>query len=68
MCEPVHKDGRAYLVIWLQDLWGQFCRELVLRSAIGGCETRTGLRLKRVPGIKHVHDIPTVKKNTVVGT
>ena len=60
LCESIHRDGRAYLVIKLQHLWGEFCRELVVRSAIGGCETRTGQTLPRVSGIKRVRDITNI--------
>ena len=59
ICEPIHRDGKAYLVIRLQHLWGDFCRELVLRSAIGGCATSTGCVLPRVPGARRVEDIRT---------
>lgn len=67
LCEPVHKNGRAYLVISLQHLWGQFCRELILRSALGRCETRTGRRLARAPSIKRVRDIPLIAKVKLSG-
>ena len=60
LCESIHRDGRAYLVIKLQHLWGEFCRELVVRSAIGGCQTRTGQTLPRVPGRKYVSDVTSI--------
>ena len=60
MCESVHRDGEAYLVIKLQHLWGEFCRELVVRSAIGGCETRSGRTLPPVPGVRRVRDISNI--------
>ena len=58
VCDPIHRDGRAHLVVRLQHLWGEFCKELIVRSAIGGCETRTGQALPRVSNVKRVSDIP----------
>ena len=60
VCEPVHRDGSAFLVVRLQHLWGEFCRELVVRSAMGGCVTRTGYHLMPAPNVKCVRDIPLV--------
>ncbi len=60
VCEPVHRDGLLFLVVRLQHLWGEFCRELVVRSAIGGCVTRTGVYVPSAPGANHVRDLPTV--------
>ena len=57
ICEPIHQYGRAYLVVRLQQLWGEFCRELIVRSAIGGCLTRTSQMLPGAPGVKRVSDI-----------
>ena len=62
ICEPVHQSSRAYLVIRLQQLWGEFCRELIVCSAIGGCTTSTNQRLTRAPGVKRVSDILKVIK------
>ncbi len=66
-CEPVHQDGRAYLVARLQHLWGEFCRELVVKSAVGGCETRTGKILPRAPGVKRVSDVSQITKTPLAG-
>ena len=68
LCEPIHRDGQAYLVVKLQHLWGEFCRELVVRSAIGGCETRTGQTLPRVPGRKYIREITSVVPELSSGT
>lgn len=62
VCEPLHRDGVAFLMVRLQALWGEFCRELIVRSAIGDCETRTGMHLRPAPGVKHVRDIPAITK------
>ena len=67
MCNPIHRDGRAYLVIRLQHLWAEFSRELVVRSAIGGYETRTGQILPRVPGVNCVRDIRSITKKPLSG-
>ena len=66
-CEPVHHDGLAFQVIRLQHLWGEFCRELVVRSAMGGCTTRTGTRLSRVSRVSRVSDLPKVTKSPFAG-
>ena len=68
ICDPIHRDGRAYLVVRLQHLWGEFCRELIVRSAIGGCITRNGHTLPRVSGVKRVSDIPkTIGRKELAG-
>ena len=66
-CKLIHRDGRAYLLVRLQHLWGEFCRELVVRSAVGGHATRTGQTLPRVPGVKCVRDIPNITNNPLSG-
>ena len=60
--ELVHKDSRAYLVVRLQLLWGEFCKELVVRSAIGGCVTRAGQAVLPAPNVKDVSDIRRITK------
>lgn len=47
MCQAINCDGRALMIIRLQLLWGEFCRELVVRSALGGCRTVSGSLLSR---------------------
>lgn len=51
-CSQTHKDGRAHLVVRLQHLWGEFSKELVLKSAIGDGFTRFGKMLVRVGTMK----------------
>ena len=51
-----------FLVVRLQHLWGEFCRELVVRSAIGGCVTRTGVYVSPAPEVKRVSDLPIIAK------
>lgn len=62
VCAPVHHDGLLFLMVRLQHLWGEFCRELVVRLAIGGCVTRTGMYVSPVPEVKRVSDLPTIAK------
>ena len=62
ICEPIHRDSLAFLVVRLQHLWGEFCRELVVRSALGGCVTRTGVYLPPAAGVNRVRDIPNIIK------
>ena len=51
----------------LQYLFGQFCCELVVRSAMGGCVTRTGSTLSRVSGVKKVSDISRAAGKPLTG-
>ncbi len=45
--EKIHNDARSFILIRLQMLWGQFCRELIIRSALGGYHTVSGTVLKK---------------------
>ncbi len=56
-CIPIHADGRMRMLIRLQHLWAEFCRELVTRSALGGCQTLSGRLLGRVSGVSDWRDI-----------
>lgn len=60
MCPAIHNDGRAHMIIRLQLLWGQFCRELVVTSAVGGCQTITGTVLGPGAAITDPNDIKRV--------
>lgn len=66
-CIPVHRDGRAYLVVRLQHLWGEFSRELIVRSALGGCITRTGRNLVRPPNVGTFADISKITGKPMAG-
>ncbi len=48
------------MIIRLQLLWGQFCRELVVTSAVGGCQTITGTVLGPGAAITDPNDIKRV--------
>jgi len=55
-CHSVLRDGRENEILKLQLYWGQFCQELVIRSALGGHRTLTGTSL--APGtISHTSAI-----------
>lgn len=60
VCVPIHQASLLFLVVRLQHLWGEFCRELVVRSAIGDCVTRTGVYVPPAPGVKRIKDIPNI--------
>lgn len=62
MCEPVHRDALVFLAIRVQHLWGEFCRELVVRSALGNCSTRSGQLVPPAPGSVRVRDLPNMSR------
>ena len=41
-CAPTHELAREAAAVQLQDRWGYFCRQLILRSAVGGASTADG--------------------------
>ena len=51
------RESRLFCVVRLQHLWGEFCRELLVRSAVGGASTISGIYLPQVPGIKRAKDV-----------
>ena len=51
----------------LQHLWAEFSCELIVRSAMGHCRTRTGFLLPNTPGIRRVSDIPKVSGKPIAG-
>lgn len=58
----IHKVNRFYCVIRLQHLWGEFCRELVTRSSIGGVRAIGGARLPRVRNIRNWKDVERIAR------
>lgn len=48
MCPVIHNDGKAFMIVRLQLLWGQFCKELIENSALGRCQTLNGTVLRGV--------------------
>ena len=63
----VEKIRPAFLANRLQVLWGEFCCELIVRSAMGKCHTRTGNPIPGVPGIKKVSDIAKIAGKPLSG-
>lgn len=60
ICEPVHADGRMYLVVRLLGLWGEFCKQIVIHSAVGGLLTLQGRLVDPAPGIRALADTDKV--------
>ena len=65
ICPQIERDSRLFCVIRLQHLWGEFCRELLVRSSIGGATTIGGLYLPRASGIKRPSDVTRVARRTL---
>ena len=51
------RESRLFCVVRLQHLWGEFCRELLVRSAVGGAFTIDGTYLTRAQGINRAVDV-----------
>ena len=64
---PERRDGRLFCVVRLQHLWGEFCRELIARSSIGGARTMEGTRLPRVSGVRQWKDVEEIARETTGG-
>ena len=58
--EKIHNDARSFILIRLQMLWGQFCRELIIRSAFGGYNTISGTALKKGASVTDWRSVQTV--------
>lgn len=58
----IHKANRFYCVIRLQHLWGEFCRELIMRSSIGGVRVIGGTKLTRVQGVRNWKDVERIAR------
>ena len=66
--EVVLKHSRSFLVNRLLHLWGEFCRHLIVASALGGYQTLSGVTLRRAPQIRSVSDIlTTIQKPSIAG-
>ena len=62
------ENSRGYLVNRLFHLWGEFCKSLVVASAIGGYRTLKGIHINSAPGIRHVSDIPSaINESSIAG-
>jgi hypothetical protein len=61
-------NSRSSLVNRLFHLWGEFCRSVVVASALGGYTTLGGQVVTRAPNIKRQSDIPwAIGENRIVG-
>jgi hypothetical protein len=67
LCPGVHKDAGAFMLVRLQLLWAEFCRELVMTSALGGCQTVTGTVLGPGAAVTSPNDIKQVVDNETRG-
>jgi len=56
--------SRGFLVNRLFHLWGEFCRLVVIQSALGGCRTLSGVTLLNAPNISRLSDIPHIIKQS----
>ena len=65
--QAFHRDSRLYCVIRLQHLWGEFCRELVTRSSIGGVAAIGGTRLPGVRGVRSRRDVERIARESIGG-
>ena len=63
----IEKIRPAFLANRLQLVWGELCCELIVRSAMGKCRTRTGNPVPQIPGIKRVSDIAYVARKPLAG-
>ena len=57
ICDAVQCDGRALMLIKLQFIWGEFCRELITRSAIGGYQTISGTMVRQSSSVTSHKDV-----------
>ena len=59
-CVPLHRSGQELLVIRLQHLWAEFCRNLIIRSALGNVRTMGLTMLPASPGIASLADVQRI--------
>lgn len=53
-CAPTHELARESATVQLQDRWGNFCRSLVLASAVGRIRTSSGVVIPKTRPSLHV--------------
>ena len=58
--DKILRHSRGFLVNRLSHLWGEFCRHVIVASALGGYRTVNGVLLGSAPQIGSVSDILTV--------
>ena len=52
----ISRDSQLLCLVRLQHLWGEFWRELLYRSSLGGCHTTEGKYLHQVVSINNSRD------------
>ena len=66
--EIVLGHNRSFLVNRLFHLWGEFCRHVVVASALGDYHTLNGVQLSSAPQISSVSDIVlAIKEQSIIG-
>lgn len=63
----VFLSSRLFFVIRLQTLWGEFCRNLVVRSALGQVKTLSGTVVANAPGVSALGDIAKITGKPITG-
>lgn len=61
-CLPLHRSGRLLLVVRFVHLWGEFCRTLITRSALGNVRTVSNSVLPAAPGISCSSDVSNIAR------
>ena len=56
-CQPIHSAGEVQLINRLLVLWGEYCRNLVIISALGDALTIQGTLLSPSTGVRGFSDI-----------
>ena len=66
--ELVLRHSRSFLINRVLHLWGEYCKRLIVASALGGYQTLSGVTLGRAPQIRSVSDIlATIGENSIAG-
>lgn len=61
----VHKNNREWCVLALHDAWTDYCRGLVISSAISGSRALSGATVPAVPGIRNASQALTTVRTTL---
>lgn len=63
-CSQSHGPTRVACVINLNDYWSQFCKNVMVSSAVGGWTSRSGVMLSRVTGLGSNNDVMGLLRST----
>lgn len=63
----IFESTSQFAVVRLWHLWSEYCKGLVLRSAIGDCVTLAGSEVSPAPGISTIGDILRVSGKDLLG-